>query len=171
MAHLTSGQEKCLARSIAAGADRCLMDIPMAEWIVLSLEHLLGVTCQVQTRCHSFSNANCKNLRTTFCDTFRPRSRHPSVTSSIPTTTTFPLLQPSLRLVPPSKDFSAYGLLPSHSYLVCSFRDFLCCMIMNLTFIRPHHQRPALPVYKLECTYSQPPDSDFHCQSRICSAG
>jgi hypothetical protein len=66
-----------------------------------------------------------------FCDTFRPRSRHPSVTSSIPTTTTFPSLQPSLRLVPPSKDFSAYGLLPSHSYLVCSFRDFLCCMIMN----------------------------------------
>lgn len=42
------------------------MDIPMAECIVLSLEHLLGVTCQVQTRCHSFSNANCKNLRTTF---------------------------------------------------------------------------------------------------------
>jgi hypothetical protein len=38
----------------------------MAECIVLSLEHLLDTTCQVQARCHSFSNANRKDLGIAF---------------------------------------------------------------------------------------------------------
>src|SRR5579859_535913 len=73
-------RESALARSIAAG-DRtdvwwiCLM----AECIVLSLAHLLDTACQVQARCHSFSNANRKDLGITFIQ--HPASS--SVTSAI----------------------------------------------------------------------------------------
>ena len=142
----------------------------MAEGIVLSPEHLLGVTCQVRTRCRSFSNDNGKDLRTAI------------MLSSILSLSTLPLrlpfalqlpflyFSPAYDQSPSSKDIFAYGLLPSRSCLVCSFGDSLGCMIMDRDF----YSSPSISVLhylstKLECIHSQPPDFNFRCQSRICS--
>jgi hypothetical protein len=128
-------------------------------------------TCQVQTRCRSFSNANRKDLRTAF------------MLHSVLGLSTLPLRLPFVLQLPFLHFSPAYD--PSHrartSLLTdCCHRvpvlfvvsDFLCCMIMNRDFCSTPSSAPCTTCpTKLECTHSQPSDFNFRCQSRICSAG
>ena len=114
----------------------------MIEGIVLSLEHLLDITCQVQTRCRSFSNANRKDLRTAFM-------LHSILgLFTLPLRLPFALQLPFLHFSPaydqsPNNSLSLLRLLLSSSFSVCGFGDFLCCMIMNCDSCSPPPSAPS----------------------------
>jgi len=81
----------------------------MAECIGLSLQHLLDATCQLQTRCHSFSNAKRKDLGIAFM--LPSLSLSTLLLRLLRTTTTFPSLQPSLRPIPSSKTLQTVAII------------------------------------------------------------
>ena len=128
-------------------------------------------TCQVQTRCRSFSNANRKDLRTAFM-------LHSILSlSTLPSRLPFALQLPFLHFSPTYDQ--------SHRARTSLLMD--CCHHVPVLFVasgfpllHDNESRllfvPAIsalhyPSTKLEHTHSQPPDFNFRCQSRICSAG